>query len=75
MMSSSRVRLVLLVVPALWGLVFVGVNRLLERLNAFQLVTLRFILISGAFGILLAVDPRLRPHYTASNGASSGLPA
>ena len=60
-MNVTRVRLILLIVPALWGLVFVGVERVLRHLNAFQLVTIRFLLISAAFGVMLAFRPDLRP--------------
>jgi drug/metabolite transporter (DMT)-like permease len=57
---------VLIVVPALWGLVFVGVSEVLQYLNAFQIVTIRFFMISVLFSILMMFRPNLRPHYTRS---------
>ncbi len=50
-----------MVVPALWGLVFVGVNQLLPVLDVFQIVTLRFGLIVVAFGLAFLAAARSRP--------------
>ena len=63
-MTQTRVRAILLVVPALWGLVFVGVNQVLRHLDVFQLVTIRFLMIAVAFGTLIVVQPRFRPRYS-----------
>lgn len=60
-MSRGRVRAVLLVVPALWGLVFVGVAELLEVLSVFEMVTIRYLLIVWAFGITLLLFKGTRP--------------
>jgi drug/metabolite transporter (DMT)-like permease len=51
----------LLVVPALWGLVFVGVSELLEVLSVFEMVTIRYALIVSAFGMTLLAVPSSRP--------------
>lgn len=40
----------LLIVPALWGLVFVGVRNLLDVLSVFEMVTIRYVMIVIAFG-------------------------
>ena len=50
----------LLMVAALWGLVFVGVHELLPVLTAVQLVTIRFGIITVAFLIMFACVPSLR---------------
>ena len=63
-MSTSRVRLILLVVPMLWGLVFVGIDRVLVSLDVFEIVTIRFIMISVGFGLLMLFRPSLRPRYS-----------
>ena len=62
MMSTTRVRLVLLIVPVLWGLVFVGIHELLPYLDAFELVTLRFAIVTlGVLALLVfRKDLRLR---------------
>jgi drug/metabolite transporter (DMT)-like permease len=60
-MSRAHVRLVLLLVPALWGLVFVGVNQLLNTLSVFEIVTLRYLLIVSAFGVTLLGFRSTRP--------------
>lgn len=63
-MRGRHVRIWVLLTPLLWGLVFVGVNRVLRYTDAFQLVTLRFLLIAVLFsGFVLAV-PRARPSFT-----------
>ncbi|MCP3977338.1 MAG: DMT family transporter [bacterium] len=63
-MNPRHVRIWILATPLLWGLVFVGVNRVLQYTDAFQLVTLRFMLIAILFsGYLLAV-PKARPRMT-----------
>ena len=60
-MSRRRVQAVLLIVPALWGLVFVGINKLLDELNVFQIVSLRYGMIVVAFGVTFVVAARTRP--------------
>ena len=60
-MPKRRVQAILFVVPALWGLVFVGVNELLPVLAVTEIVVLRFSFIVLAFGLLLALTPGLRP--------------
>jgi drug/metabolite transporter (DMT)-like permease len=52
---------VLLVVPALWGLVFVGVSELLDVLSVFEMVTIRYLLIVSAFGLTLLAFRSTRP--------------
>ncbi len=44
-----------------WGMVFPGSARLLVRINALQLVTLRFMLVSVSFAIWFALRPSLIP--------------
>ena len=72
-MTPRRVRLVLLVVPAMWGLVFVGVDQVLEELDAFELVAIRFALISVLFGLLMLVRPELRPSFARREWLLIGL--
>jgi drug/metabolite transporter (DMT)-like permease len=62
-MSVTRVRMVLLVVPAIWGLVFIGIHELLPYLDAFELVTLRFVIVTGVFGVLMVFRRELRPRF------------
>jgi drug/metabolite transporter (DMT)-like permease len=65
-MTPAKARLMLLAVPALWGLVFVGINRVLRYLSPLQIVAIRFALISTAFLVLMTVQPALRPRFTRS---------
>ena len=51
----------LLLCVLLWGMVFPGSARLLVRINAVQLVTLRFMLVSLAFVIGFSLRPSLIP--------------
>ena len=51
----------LLVCVLLWGMVFPGSARLLVRINAVQLVTLRFMLVSLSFLIGFSLRPSLIP--------------
>lgn len=44
-----------------WGMVFPGSARLLVRIDALQVVTLRFMLVSVVFGIAFALRPSLIP--------------
>ena len=60
-MSRAHVRAVLLIVPALWGLVFVGVSELLDVLSLFEVVTLRYLLIVAVFGVTLLSFRSTRP--------------
>ena len=60
-MHPKHVRIWVLATPLLWGLVFVGVNRVLQYTDAFQLVTLRFLLIAVLFVGYMAAVPRARP--------------
>src|ERR1700744_904396 len=63
--SSHRDRLKayagLLLCVVLWGMVFPGSARLLVRINAVQLVTLRFMLVSLSFVIGFSLRPSLIP--------------
>lgn len=63
-MLDSRVRIWVLAAPLLWGLVFVGVDRVLQYTDAFQLVTIRFMMIAILFGALLIARPSMRPKMT-----------
>jgi drug/metabolite transporter (DMT)-like permease len=45
-----------------WGLVFVGIARLLPQIDAVQLVTIRFTLIALVFALIFVVVPSTRPH-------------
>ncbi|HSG78800.1 MAG TPA: EamA family transporter, partial [Acidimicrobiia bacterium] len=60
-MNRDRMRAVMLAVPVLWGVVFIGVERVLRQLDAFQLVAIRFTMISALFGLLMVFTPSLRP--------------
>jgi drug/metabolite transporter (DMT)-like permease len=51
----------LLLCVLLWGMVFPGSARLLVRINAVQLVTLRFMLVSLSFVIGFSLRPSLIP--------------
>ena len=51
----------LLLCVLLWGMVFPGSARLLVRINAVQLVTLRFMLVSLSFVISFSLRPSLIP--------------
>ena len=63
-MSRSHVRIWVLGAPLLWGLVFVAVDRVLQYTDAFQLVTIRFFLISIIFSGLMIAFPKMRPTMT-----------
>jgi drug/metabolite transporter (DMT)-like permease len=63
-MLESKVRIWVLAAPLLWGLVFVGVDRVLQYTDAFQLVTIRFMMIAIIFTALLVARPSLRPTMT-----------
>lgn len=63
-MLDSKVRIWVLIAPLSWGLVFVGVNRVLRYTDAFQLVTIRFMMIAIIFAALMAVRPSMRPKMT-----------
>lgn len=56
----------LLSVMFMWGLVFVGVAKLLREVDSVQLVTIRFIMISLAFVAMFVVAPSLRPRIDRS---------
>lgn len=56
----------LLIAPALWGLVFVGIRHLLDVVSTFQIVTIRYALIVLAFGTTLLAFRGTRP--TISSG-------
>lgn len=49
-------------VAAMWGLVFVANRKMLNSIDAWQIVTLRFLLISVCFLVIFAVVPSTRPH-------------
>lgn len=51
----------LLIAPALWGLVFVAVRHLLDVVSTFQMVTIRYSLIVLAFGTTLLAFRGTRP--------------
>lgn len=59
-MTRRRVQAILLIVPLLWGLVFVAVERVLRELSAFQVVTLRFAMVLAIVGSLMIARPALR---------------
>jgi drug/metabolite transporter (DMT)-like permease len=61
-MTRGRVQLILLVVPMSWGLVFVAVKKVLEEMNAFQLTTIRFAMISAVF-LALLMRPDMRRSF------------
>jgi drug/metabolite transporter (DMT)-like permease len=49
---------------ALWGMVFVAVHELLPVMSPVQMTTLRFLLVSGIFAVLLAARAEWRPRFT-----------
>lgn len=60
---ASRTLLVhgsLVACAAVWGLVFIGIHELIPVMSAVQLVTVRFVIISAAFLLLLTCVPSLR---------------
>ena len=59
-MGIRLVHVSLIVCAAMWGMVFVGVHELLPLLDPVQMVTIRFVIISGAFLLMFAAVPRLR---------------
>jgi drug/metabolite transporter (DMT)-like permease len=66
-MGAKYVRVWVLATPLMWGLVFVGVNRVLVYTDAFQLVTLRFMIIAVLFGGFLLAVPNARPKLSRSD--------
>ena len=58
------VHVALTVVVGMWGLVFVGIARLLPQLDTSQLVVIRFTLIALVFLGIFAVVPSTRPHIS-----------
>jgi drug/metabolite transporter (DMT)-like permease len=58
------VHVALVACMASWGLVFVGIHVLLESIDAVQIVTFRFVLISVVVLVALAVSPGLRPKFS-----------
>ncbi|MGH9117283.1 MAG: hypothetical protein ACRD0A_05245 [Acidimicrobiales bacterium] len=63
MRPSLLVHLALIACTASWGLVFVGVHQLLTTIDAVQIVTLRFALISVVVLVGLAFIPPMRPRF------------
>jgi drug/metabolite transporter (DMT)-like permease len=49
---------------ASWGLVFVGIHQLLAVIDAVQIVTIRFTLISAVVLVVMAVSPSFRPRFS-----------
>jgi drug/metabolite transporter (DMT)-like permease len=66
-MNRRRVQTILLIVPMLWGLVFVAVRETLEELSTVQIVTLRFAMIAAVVGGAMLVWPSLRAAFKRSN--------
>ena len=64
MRSSLAVHLALVACTASWGLVFVGVHQLLDDIDAVQIVTIRFTLVSLVVLIGLALSPAMRPKFS-----------
>jgi drug/metabolite transporter (DMT)-like permease len=58
---ASPARAGLLLCAALWGLIFVGVAKLLPRIDAVQVVTVRFGLVAVVFAAVFAARPALVP--------------
>lgn len=58
------VHIALTAVVGMWGLVFVGIARLLPQLDTVQLVVIRFTLIALVFLGIFAVVPSTRPHIS-----------
>lgn len=54
----------LTVCVALWGMVFVAIHELLPLIDPVPMVTLRFLLTSALFAVLLAARPAWRPRFT-----------
>jgi drug/metabolite transporter (DMT)-like permease len=51
----------LVVVVAMWGLVFIAISRVLPEIDAVQLVVIRFTLIAIVFGSVMFAVPAYRP--------------
>lgn len=61
MAGNKAIHLALMVVVAMWGLVFVGIAELLPIIDALQLVEIRFTLIALVFVVIFLVMPSTRP--------------
>lgn len=59
--GTRAIHIALIVVVAMWGLVFVAIARLLPQLDSVQLVVIRFTLIALVFLAIFVVAPSLRP--------------
>ncbi len=64
MRKTGRIHAALMIVVAMWGLVFVGIARLLPQLDAVQLVVIRFNIIAIVFVGMFVVMPSTRPHIS-----------
>ena len=64
MRTTRGIHAALILVVAMWGLVFVGIARLLPQVDAVQLVVIRFTLIALVFVGMFVVIPSTRPHIT-----------
>ncbi|MGI9623973.1 MAG: DMT family transporter [Acidimicrobiales bacterium] len=64
MRHNTGIHLALCSVILMWGGVFVAVAKLLPSMDALQLVTIRFVLTSVAFGLIFLATPSLRPRLT-----------
>jgi drug/metabolite transporter (DMT)-like permease len=62
--TTRGIHAALVLVVAMWGLVFVGIARLLPQVDAVQLVVIRFTLIALVFVGMFIVIPSTRPHIT-----------
>ena len=63
-MLSRWIRAGVLLVIAMWGLIFVAVHELLVVLDSIQVVVIRYWIFSFIFLLLLLFQPHLRPKFT-----------
>ncbi len=61
---SRWIQLGVLLVVAMWGLIFVAVHELLVVLDSIQVVIFRYWIFSIVFLLLLVLKPELRPKFT-----------
>jgi drug/metabolite transporter (DMT)-like permease len=64
-MTRRRVQVILLIVPILWGLVFIAVDRVLDELSAFQVVTIRFSMVLAVVVGLMLTRPELKAAFAS----------
>lgn len=72
-MTPFGARVLLYVTVAGWGITFVANHELLETLDPFQIVTLRFVGVATAFAVFFLVVPSKRPRLTRGQWGTLAL--